>query len=71
MLLTHDDGIDAESRGAMLKLLKGKTAAQGCPLTATMFALMDPDGWTCEQQGVVVWGLGAQVWRGGCMRLGL
>lgn len=48
MLLTHDDGIDAESRGALLKLLKGKTAAQGCPLTATMFALMDPDGWTCE-----------------------
>lgn len=59
VLLTHDDGVDAESRGAMLKLLKGKKAAQGCPLTATMFTLMDPEGWTCERQGGCLWGL---VW---------
>jgi len=67
VLLTHDDGIDAESRGAMLKLLKGKTAAQGCPLTATIFALMDPDCWSCEPPGVVVVGWGAQGWRCGLM----
>lgn len=51
ILLTHDDGVDAESWSAMLKLLKGKTAEKGCPLTATMFTLMDPDGWTCEWIG--------------------
>ncbi|KAI7842639.1 hypothetical protein COHA_003743 [Chlorella ohadii] len=61
VLLTHDDGIDAESRGAMLKLLKGKTAAQGCPLTATMFALMDPDGWTSCAEVMKVYKAGLEL----------
>lgn len=68
VLLTHDDGVDAEARGAMLELLKGKKAAQGCPLTATMFTLMDPEGWTCERQGDCLWG---PVWCVPCKATGM
>jgi hypothetical protein len=61
ILLTHDDGVDAESRSAMLKLLKGKTAEKGCQLTATMFTLMDPDGWTACEEVMKVYKAGLEI----------
>ncbi|KAL4451906.1 hypothetical protein ABPG75_007568 [Micractinium tetrahymenae] len=49
VLFTHDDGVDFEARRAILDVTEGRASANGCQVSATMFTLYDPDGWTvCE-----------------------
>ncbi|EFN55781.1 hypothetical protein CHLNCDRAFT_145232 [Chlorella variabilis] len=61
VLFTHDDGVDSEARKAMLGIAKGRETPNGCPVTATMFTLLDPDGWTSCEEVVAMYEAGFEV----------
>lgn len=61
LLLQHDDGVDSEARKAMLGIAKGRETPNGCPVTATMFTLLDPDGWTSCEEVVAMYEAGFEV----------